>query len=160
MGVSGARLNIAVTHLITVCANHKYGRVGARLNIAVTHLITVCANHKYGRVGGVAADGAEPELESGMLEALAQTPQEEIHRALGQEKLQIQHIQTQMAWMVDNEHIYLPAFIRQDLYTVIQKLRDHRALLEFGIINQYVVMYIMPCCLAIQALITILQSDC
>jgi hypothetical protein len=71
---------------------HSPGRCGCPLQIwachgPVTHLVAVGAHYKYGRVGGVAADGTEPEVQAGVLVALPHVPQQEINRALRQEKL-------------------------------------------------------------------------
>ena len=54
----------------------------------VTYLIDVRADDDDGSFGCVAGDGAEPEIEAGVLVAQANVPQQQVHGAIRQEKLQ------------------------------------------------------------------------
>ncbi len=54
-----------------------------------SHLVPVRTDDHDGRLGRVAGDGAEPEVEAGVFPAEPDVPQQEVHRAVRQEKLKI-----------------------------------------------------------------------
>ena len=65
----------------------EHNRTGA-IQEHVTYLIDVRADDDDGCLGGVAGDGAEPEVEAGVLVAQANVPQQQVHGSIRQEKLQ------------------------------------------------------------------------